>query len=358
MAVLDSLVNLPRAQKVVIGAVAVALVGGLGSYFLVAPRLAERDTLKQRSDALRAELAKARFDEASLRGYRVQAAALRKRLEAARERLPSEREIPALYRQITSLAQQAGLGVSLFAPKPSEEKDVLYEIPISLTTEGNYHQLGAFFDRLARLPRAVTLSDFKLAAMDRPGATVRSELTLETYVFRPEGAPPPAKPSAPGPPPAPRPAAAPAAPAPPPRAVPAPGGTAPGVPVAGAAVPPPPPKELEQAPPLPPIVYEPRQRRDPFRPLVEVAGRKKGLTVESAKLVGIVEGRGQRLALVETHDGLGYVLRTGDVLGDGRVTEIASDRVSFSVDGTRPGQPGTTVTLRLRTQTHEREMAR
>jgi hypothetical protein len=52
----------------------------------------------------------------------------------------------------------------------------------------------------------VSLGDFRMLGIDRGPGTVRAELTLATFVFRPEGAPPP--PAKPGTPAAPAPAPA------------------------------------------------------------------------------------------------------------------------------------------------------
>jgi hypothetical protein len=115
-----------------------------------------------------------------------------------------------------------------------------------------------------------------------------------------------------------------------------------------AATPPRPmaPKDPDPGPALPPMSYEAKSRRDPFAPLVVVSGGK-GLTVGSAKLVGIISGP-QPLALVETPEGIGYILKAGDTLGDGRVTEVGADSVSFAV-APKPGEKAGIVTLRLRT---------
>jgi len=51
------------------------------------------------------------------------------------------------------------------------------------------------------------------------------------------------------------------------------------------------------------------------------------------------------LALVEGPDGVGYILKSGDGLGYGRVTGITATTVTFAV-AAQPGQ-ATTVTLRL-----------
>ena len=106
------------------------------------------------------------------------------------------------------------------------------------------------------------------------------------------------------------------------------------------------PREPDPGPALPPMTYEAKARRDPFAPVV-IASGGKGLTIGSAKLVGIISGP-QPLALVETPEGIGYILKAGDTLGDGRVTEIGADSVSFAV-APKPGEKAGIVTLRLRT---------
>jgi len=79
---------------------------------------------------------------------------------------------------------------------------VLSEVPIAVTAECTYHQLGAFLERVGKMPRIVSLGEFRLIGIDRPTGTLRAEMTLATYTFRAEGAPPPpAKPGAPAPPP-------------------------------------------------------------------------------------------------------------------------------------------------------------
>ena len=104
------------------------------------------------------------------------------------------------------------------------------------------------------------------------------------------------------------------------------------------------PKIPEPGPPLPPLSYEARGRRDPFSPLV-VTDKKAGLEVSTVKLVGIIDGR-QLLALVEAPDGLGYIVKPGDVLGNGHVTDVTASSITFAVSG-RPGQSETSLTLRL-----------
>lgn len=104
------------------------------------------------------------------------------------------------------------------------------------------------------------------------------------------------------------------------------------------------PKEPPAGPPLAPLNYDAKGRRDPFVPItIEV--KTGGLSVTSLKLAGVIRGR-TLLALVETPTGLGYIVKSGDRLGDGRVTDITQNSVTFAVEP-KPGQAPTTATLRL-----------
>jgi hypothetical protein len=95
--------------------------------------------------------------------------------------------------------------------------------------------------------------------------------------------------------------------------------------------------------------YEPKGRRDPFEALDGAVGASGGGSlVSTAKLTGIVRSTRATLALVETPEGIGYILKPGDTLGDGRLLEIGSDSVVFQV-AQKPGEPTNRVVLRMAT---------
>ncbi len=190
----------PRNQKIVFGVILLLILVGAGYFLLLSPKMVEVDALRGQQASKQAELLQTKALAASLARFRQEAEALRAKLEVAKERLPSEKEIPGLYRQVSDLAFQSGLSVSLFQPKEPVTKDVYQEVPITLSAEAGYHQLGNFFDQLAHLPRIVNLVDLKLAGIARPTGTLRADLILATYVFRPEGAPPPTPPPGAAPP--------------------------------------------------------------------------------------------------------------------------------------------------------------
>jgi hypothetical protein len=91
--------------------------------------------------------------------------------------------------------------------------------------------------------------------------------------------------------------------------------------------------------------YEAGGRRDPFESLESRLGSDRS-SVTTAKLTGVIHSGGIALALVETSDGIGYILKTGDTLADGRLLEIGPSAAVFSI-APKPGATINRVVLRL-----------
>jgi Tfp pilus assembly protein PilO len=63
-----------------------------------------------------------------------------------------------------------------------------------LNAEGGYHQLGDFYERVAAFPRVVNVVDWRLTGLSKGRTSIKADLTLATYVYRPVGSPPAPKP--------------------------------------------------------------------------------------------------------------------------------------------------------------------
>ena len=314
----------------------VGIIGGCGAYFLLSPGRARTASLETRRAVLQSEVAQTQAAMANLARSRLDGAERQRRLELITQQLPTEREIPQLYRRLYDAASSTGLAIALFQPREARVQDYYTEVPIAVTAEGTYHQLGAFLAYVAGLPRVVTVGALKMTAVERPAASLRAEMTLATYVYRAAAA------AAPGPA-----GAKPAAPASITReaiaretASPAPSPSttiAPDSPGAADHRDPGPATRKDPAQAHSAPAYTARGRRDPFEltalPTTDNAdavGRPRG-TIASATLTGIVRGPDGLLALVETPDGLGYILRTGDGIAEARVIRIDPDAVVFSL---------------------------
>jgi type IV pilus assembly protein PilO len=192
---LENFINGPKLPKVVLGIVGLGLIGA-GAYFLaLAPLQTEVAALDAQNASLQRELVQNRAIVAELARFRKELAELESRLALLKEKLPTEKETPPLYRSVHEAAIQAGLAVSLFQPREPRPRDYYSEIPITVTAEGGYHDLGQFLDRVAKLPRVVNLADLKASGLSRTKNSLRAELTLATYMYRAASATPAPKPA-------------------------------------------------------------------------------------------------------------------------------------------------------------------
>src|SRR5216683_1523023 len=151
-AFLDPIANAPRPQKLIFGVLGLAIIGAAAWFLVLSPLATQIATLTAENDKAQKDLLQARAIAADVARFRREIAVLETTLVALTDRLPNERETPPLYRSVTDAAYQSGLSVSLFQPKDAQIKDYYAEIPITFTAEGNYHQFGSFFARVARLP--------------------------------------------------------------------------------------------------------------------------------------------------------------------------------------------------------------
>ncbi|MGH7326548.1 MAG: type 4a pilus biogenesis protein PilO [Candidatus Rokuibacteriota bacterium] len=197
-AFLNPILSAARWQRALLGAMGLALIVGGAWVFVLSPIETRIAGLGAERVSLQRELVEGRRIVADLARFRVEIAELEQRIEVIKEKLPTEKDMPPLYRTVSDAAFQSGLGVSLFQPREPRVTEHFNEIPIAVNAEGGYHQVGEFFERLAGLPRVVNVTEWKLTGTPKgKGAHVKADLTLATYMARPPGSPPPAKPGTP-----------------------------------------------------------------------------------------------------------------------------------------------------------------
>jgi type IV pilus assembly protein PilO len=196
----DPLVTAPRWQQVLLGLMGVAIIVVGGYFLLISPLEAKVNALQAQHASLEKELTQARVAAADVARARREIAELERQLAVMKDRLPNEKEMPTLFRALTDGAYQAGLAVSLFQPKDGKIHDYYVEIPITISAEGGYHQVGEFFEKVAGLPRVVTVAEMKMTGQAKARTVLRADVTLATYQYRPVGSPPAPKPGQPAPP--------------------------------------------------------------------------------------------------------------------------------------------------------------
>lgn len=109
---------------------------------------------------------------------------LEARLRKALAQLPDSKEIPDLIRQISDIGVRSELDITLLRPQPEQLREYYDEVPVTLKMLGAYHSLGQFFDKLARLPRIISVSQIKLDGRTQENVTrIEAECLATTYRF-------------------------------------------------------------------------------------------------------------------------------------------------------------------------------
>jgi type IV pilus assembly protein PilO len=102
--------------------------------------------------------------------------------------LPEEREITNVLQGLQSTASESRLIVSRFTPRDDIQQDSMMAKPVEIEVDSNFNNLRAFFDKMAKLQRIVSITDFKLNQLEKqtPERTLHAQFLLTTYYAAPE----------------------------------------------------------------------------------------------------------------------------------------------------------------------------
>jgi type IV pilus assembly protein PilO len=175
--------QLSRLQRILISALTVIVIIGLFVYFFYMPKLQEIDDLKTGIKKSERRLKETKQKAAELEEYRKKMEMAQAKFRIVSRALPLKDEVPSLLTSVSQAGKDSGLTFLLFEPRAEERKDFYAEIPINMQLAGGYHDLGEFFDKLARMPRIVNVERFQLDLENQSSADLTIDCTAETYKF-------------------------------------------------------------------------------------------------------------------------------------------------------------------------------
>jgi type IV pilus assembly protein PilO len=190
----NPLAKLPLVGQIGIAVVLACLVVVGFYWFWYSDALQQQKTKETELAELQKQIRALEATANKLADFQREVQMLEAKLEGLKRSLPPEKEMPDLMRRLQYLAAQSSLAVLKFDPVTPVQKEFYQEIPISLDLEGTYHNMGAFLDRISRIPRIINVGNLKIKARPRPtiNSTVTVSATATTYVY--QDAPPPAAP--------------------------------------------------------------------------------------------------------------------------------------------------------------------
>jgi len=185
----DTLVKLPRIQKIAILAGIAVLLIGLYWFLLYrgqAEKLADKRAVLTKKQQ---ELNEQKMILANLPKFRQETQEMKVKRQEALKQLPNKKDIDKLLRDVSSNAVDSGLEVLLFKPEKEVKKNFYAEIPVVLKLTGSYHDLGLFYDKVANFPRIVNITNIQIDRAKSKSKEISGEnvlqasCTAKTYKF-------------------------------------------------------------------------------------------------------------------------------------------------------------------------------
>ena len=182
-------------------------------YFVTSETRAEVAKLNEEVAALTAKNAAARAATERINEFRALYASKALEYDELKVLLPEQREITNVLQGLQDNAKDSRLIVMRFSPRDDTQQDSIMAKPVEVEIDSNFNNLRAFFDKMAKLPRIVSITDFDITQLDKQTGekTLHAQFLLTAYYADPNAMAPKPAPGAPG-------AAKPATPAVPPPA--------------------------------------------------------------------------------------------------------------------------------------------
>ena len=232
---LNDIKKLSIQAKVLFIILVIFLVGYLDWYLFLSSAIEEKNSLNIKLVEMLGKIKDKKEIAKQINQYMADVAALTGNYKTALQKLPDQREIPALFHSVALAGKDASVEFLLFEPKaavpkvldkqpsgepklsallkPSDQKqseqkpadapdakpadgnkaaatavpEPFYEeIPVGVTVIGTFQNILYFFEKVAKLPRIINVSDISIG--DRKdvkgrGNLITASCTIKTYMF-------------------------------------------------------------------------------------------------------------------------------------------------------------------------------
>ncbi|MBK9164815.1 MAG: type 4a pilus biogenesis protein PilO [Acidobacteria bacterium] len=169
-------------------------------YFVTSETRAEVATLNEQIAQLTAKNEAARVATQRINEFRALFASKSAEYEELKVLLPEQREITNVLQGLQDNAKDSRLVLMRFSPRDDSQQDAIMAKPVEVEVNSNFNNIRDFFDKMAKLPRIVSITDFKINQLDKQTAdkTVHAQFLLTAYYADPDALTKPAAPGKPG----------------------------------------------------------------------------------------------------------------------------------------------------------------
>jgi type IV pilus assembly protein PilO len=184
---LDKLKNLQWHMQLVVLVSIAALLYLCVWYFYTSETRVEIAALNDQISQLQAKNEAARVATQRINEFRALYASKSEEYEELKVLLPEQREITNVLQGLQDTANGSRLVVMRFSPREDTQQDSILAKPVEVEVDSNFNNLRVFFEAMAKLPRIVSITDFKINQLDKQSEnrTLHAQFLLTAYYAAP-----------------------------------------------------------------------------------------------------------------------------------------------------------------------------
>lgn len=177
--------NLPWYGQLVVFLLIGGLLFGIFYFAYYSDGQSKITSLQTRIEGLDQEINKLTRKKADLKKMQTEVEQKNAMLTKLKEVLPETKEISQILKKIQSIVSSARLEIIRWESQSPVRQKIYDQHPFRISLEGNYHNLGMFFDQLSRLKKIFTVDNLKLSPHSEMSRqkTIRVEFVASTYTF-------------------------------------------------------------------------------------------------------------------------------------------------------------------------------
>lgn len=167
-------------------------------HFVTSDTRDEIAVLNDQIEQLQTRNQQARIATQRINEFRALYASKAAEYEELKVLLPEQREITNVLAGLQDTANGSRMMVMRFSPRDDTQQDSIMAKPVEVEVDSNFTNLRTFFESMAKLPRIVSITDFKINQLDKQTdvKTLHAQFLLTAYYAAPTDLN--AKPAAPG----------------------------------------------------------------------------------------------------------------------------------------------------------------
>jgi len=159
---LDKVLKLPKAARIgILSGIGVLMC--VGYYFGLYQETSQNlDRLQSEEANLQRKLSEVRLVAGNIDAFGTEIGVLEIKLKKALRQLPNDKQLEVLLTDISNLGKTDGVEIRSFQRQQEIFHDFYAEVPIAIQLEGEYHDIGKFFELLSKLKRIVNMGSLKI----------------------------------------------------------------------------------------------------------------------------------------------------------------------------------------------------